>query len=147
MYAGSLGKPMIDEADLEVNILSFVQKSFSFDRLITVGDREFVVFVRTETESESKFRPKLLHLRVVVPRAWVILDSAGEALVLGQDGATPGPQGSGTAQEAAAEKTEFREQGITFVRTTDSKGGLLYVPSDFVTSVTASSLGDASSRT
>ncbi|HLM70021.1 MAG TPA: hypothetical protein VK423_01375 [Thermoplasmata archaeon] len=79
---------MLDLSDLEINVLEFRQRSFQFDRMLDVGGSEHAVFSRTETESESQFRPRLLHLRVVVPRAWVLYDEPNDVLLLARDGAT-----------------------------------------------------------
>ncbi|MFI5414820.1 MAG: hypothetical protein ACHQ16_04035, partial [Candidatus Lutacidiplasmatales archaeon] len=84
---------MVDEADLETNVLEFVLKSFQFDRTETVGDTEFAVFHRTETESESKFRPKLVKLVVAVPKEWVVHDLASDLLLIASDGVHPGHRG------------------------------------------------------
>ncbi|MCI4361451.1 MAG: hypothetical protein L3J91_07065, partial [Thermoplasmata archaeon] len=100
---------MVELADLEINVLEFVHKNFSFNRMATWKDQELAVFQRTETENEAKFRPKIIHLVLAVPREWVIYDLAADLLVLGRDGHTPGPRPVGTAVEAAAETHEFRE--------------------------------------
>ena len=117
-----------DEADLETHLLQFLLKNFGFERSATAGEQEVAVFGRTETESESQFRPRLVKLRVVVPRAWVLYDLAADALVLGRDGATPGPRGTGTAHEESAEKSEFREQGIDWKKVVFARGSVVYVP-------------------
>jgi hypothetical protein len=121
---------VLDVADLEVNILEFHGKNFAFDRLASLAEQEFAIFVRTETESESKLRPKLVRLRVIVPRAWVLFDLAADLLVLGRDGKTPGPRSTEAAIEAAAEKAEFKEQGITWRRAKRGDGGFAYVPDE-----------------
>ena len=126
---------MVDLTELEVNVLEFVRKSFAFSQLATVDGEELATFHRTETESESQFRPKLLRLVLVVPTAWVIYDLAADLLVLGRDGHTPGPRAGGSAVEAAAETREFREQGIEFRRFALPEGWL-YVPADWVDRVT-----------
>ena len=53
---------MVDDAALEMNVLSFREKSFSYDRTISHRGIDYAVFGRTEVESESRFRPKLVHL-------------------------------------------------------------------------------------
>ncbi|HKV89726.1 MAG TPA: hypothetical protein VJQ43_00825, partial [Thermoplasmata archaeon] len=98
---------MLDEADLETNVLEFVLKSFQFDRTQTVGGVDYAVFHRTETESESKFRPRLVKLVLAVPRDWVVHDLAADLLLIASDGVHPGHRGSGAAVEASAEKSEF----------------------------------------
>jgi hypothetical protein len=119
---------MVDEADLETNVLEFVLKSFQFDRTERVGDVEYAVFHRTETESESKFRPKLVKLVVAVPKEWVVHDLASDLLLIASDGVHPGHRGSGNAVEAAAEKSEFSEQGVDWVRIPRPSGGWVYLP-------------------
>ncbi|HUZ80498.1 MAG TPA: hypothetical protein VMV28_07785 [Thermoplasmata archaeon] len=118
---------MLEPSDFEVNILEFRHKSFSYDRLATVGGIEFVVFTRTETESESRLRPHLIHLRVIVPRASVVLDIGADLLFLAPDGVRPGPREAGTAVESAAEGTEFREQGFDFRRVALAPDSFVYV--------------------
>ena len=122
---------MLDAADMETNVLEFVRKSFAFSQMVDLAGREVAVFQRTETESESQFRPRLLRLHLVVPREWVILDPAGEMLVLARDGHTVGLRTVGEAVEAAAESTEFTEQGIEFHRLPLKERGWLYVPEEF----------------
>lgn len=119
---------MVDEADLEVNVLEFVHKSFDFARLASHAGRELVLFHRTETESESRFRPKLVRLYLALPREWVILDGAEQMLLIARDGKTIGLRTVGEAVEAAAEATEFVEQGILFHRLPIADKGWLYVP-------------------
>ena len=120
---------MVDPVDLEVNVLEFLRKSFMFARRATVDGREVLLFQRTETESESRFRPKVLRLYVAVVADWVLFDLAAELLVLGKDGHAPGPRGTGTALEAGAEAAEFDEQGIRFRRHALADGWL-YLPVD-----------------
>ncbi len=127
---------MVDPVDLETNVLEFLKKSFMFVRLERVGDREVVLFQRTETESEARFRPRILRLSLLVPGDWVLLDLAADRLVLGQDGRTPGPRGAGTALEAGAEGTEFEEQGIRF-EALQVPGGRHYVPVELAERLTA----------
>lgn len=122
---------VVDEADLESNVLEFVLKSFQFDRSETVGGLEYALFHRTETESESQFRPKLVKLVLVVPLEWVVHDLASDLLLIASDGVHPGHRGSGSAMEAAAEKTEFSEQGVDWVRLPRPAGGWVYLPKKF----------------
>jgi len=119
---------MVDEASLEMNVLSFREKSFSFDRSITVDGVVYALFHRTEVESESKFRPKVVRLNLAVPMDAIIEDLASETLVLAPDGKAAGPRRPGTAVEVAAEESAFREQGIEFVRATGTDGAVLYLP-------------------
>ena len=120
---------MVELSELEINVLEFVHKNFSFARMANWKGRELAVFLRTETENEAKFRPQIVHLVLVVPSEWVIYDLAADLLVLGADGHTPGPRPVGTAVESAAETHEFREQGIEFHRFSVA-GVLLYVPKE-----------------
>ncbi len=119
---------MVDEASLEMNVLSFREKSFSYERTVSEGGTEYAVFGRTEVESESRFRPKLVRLKLVVRRDQVLGDLASETLVLAPDGRTPGPRSSGTALEAAADEARFREQGIEFLRSVGRDGVIRYLP-------------------
>jgi hypothetical protein len=119
---------MLEVSDLEVNLLDFVQKSFAFARLVTLNGKEYAVFERTETESESKFRPRLVKLFVLVPRGLIVHDFASDVLVVAPDGETPGPKSTGSALETAAEKTNFEEQGVAWRRVTVPEVGLVYLP-------------------
>jgi hypothetical protein len=119
---------VIDEATLEANVLSFREKSFGYDRSVTADGVEYALFHRTEVESESRFRPKLMHLKLAVPREMVLGDLASELLVIAPDGKTPGPRRGSTAQEVGADETEFREQGLEFVRSVRKDGAILYLP-------------------
>jgi hypothetical protein len=119
---------VVDDADLESNVLEFVLKSFQFDRTETVAGTEYAVFHRTETESESQFRPKLVKLVLAVPKEWVVHDLASDLLLIASDGVHPGHRGSGSAVEAAAEKSEFSEQGVDWIRLARSAGGWVYLP-------------------
>jgi|GEM_PF-442565 len=121
---------MLDVADLEMNVLEFVHKSFAFARVATVGDREAVVFARTETESESQFRPKIVHLYLAVPREWVVLDGAEEMLRLAHDGKTLGITTVGEGIETGAESVQFTEQGIAFHRIPLGERAWGYIPSE-----------------
>jgi hypothetical protein len=119
---------MVEEAELENRLLEFLEKTFSFDRSVEVAGRRFAVFSRTETESESQFRPRLVRLRVVVPHDLLLYDLASDALFIAPDGETPGPHASSEAREAAADAPEFLEQGVAWRRVAVEKGVLLYVP-------------------
>lgn len=119
---------MVDDAALETNVLSFREKSFSYDRTVERNGVAYAVFHRTEVESESRFRPKLVRLTVAVPREAILGDLASETLVLAPDGRNPGPRRTGGAREVDAEETEFREQGIEFRRLRRPDGRLVYLP-------------------
>lgn len=119
-----------DEADLETHLLQFRLKSFDFERTARVGPTEYAIFHRTETESESQFRPRLVRLRVVVPRDWLLVDLTDDSLSIARDGAVPGARGTGSAVEEGAETTEFTEQGVEWRKMTLGRGSIVYVPKD-----------------
>jgi hypothetical protein len=125
---------VVDLADLEVNVLEFRHKSFGFARVGTVAGTEYAVFHRTETESETKFRPKILRLVVVVPRAWIVYDLAAEVLLLARDGVHAGTRPTGSALEASVEADRFLEQSIEFERHPTSNG-VLYVPTEIAPTI------------
>jgi hypothetical protein len=122
---------VLDLADLEINVLEFRQRAFSFERVAPLGDDEFAVFGRTETESESQFRPRLVHLKLAVPRAWVVYDGTNDVLALARDGATVPVRLTETVVEVGAEPPAFREQGIEWRRGPGPGGTLVYAPADF----------------
>jgi len=144
-YRSGLVPIVIEDSDLEVNLLQFLQKSFSYDRTRAVHGQQFAIFLRTETESESKFRPKVIRLVVVVPRAWVHLDSGAEELVIGKDGGILPVRRTTPALEVAAEQSEFEEQGVRWKRSPLPNGGLVYVPvelaEDLLTPTSRNELG------
>ena len=80
---------MIDEGTLSANLLGFRLKSFAFERSAEVGGVAYALFHRTETESESKLRPRLLSLWLVVPQEWVLFDEAADTLRIAADGLPP----------------------------------------------------------
>ncbi len=121
---------MLDVADLEINVLEFRQRSFSFERVADVGGERWVVFGRTETESESQFRPRLVHLKVAIPLAWVVHDVENDLLAVARDGATLPVRLTEPVVEVGAERTEFSEQGIEWRRATGPQGVLVYAPAD-----------------
>jgi hypothetical protein len=121
----------VDDADLETNVLEFHAKSFSFDRLVDWDGEELALFHRTETESESRFRPKVLRLTVALPKSWLALEISQEMLLIARDGKVGAPRSIGNAVEAAAEATRFDEQGVTWRRHPVADGGFLYVPEDW----------------
>src|SRR5580693_2592160 len=119
---------MVDDADLETNVLSFREKSFSYEATVELAGVQYAIFYRTEVESESRFRPKVVHLKLVVPREAILGDLASDTLVLAPDGKAAGPRRTGGAQEVEADETEFREQGIEFVRSKAPDGTIRYLP-------------------
>jgi hypothetical protein len=121
---------VLAEADLEVNVLEFRQRSFQFDRLKEWEGERYAVFSRTETESESQFRPKLVHLHLVVPLAWVILDEANDELRIAPDPAHPPPRLIESVVEVGAEPAEFRESGVDWARVAPSPAERFYAPLD-----------------
>jgi hypothetical protein len=121
---------MLDVPDLEVNVLEFRQRAFSFERLAPVGEREFAVFGRTETESESQFRPRLVHLKIAVPREWVVHDETNDVLLIARDGASIPVRLTEPVVEVGAEPPEFHEQGIAWRRAPGPGGTLVYAPAD-----------------
>jgi hypothetical protein len=121
---------VLTEADLEINVLEFRQRSFQFERLAEVDGRSVALFTRTETESESQFRPRLVHLRLIVPQAWVVHDETTDVLLLARDGATVPVRLAELVVEVGAEPAEFQEQGIAWTRVTGPSGALVYAPSE-----------------
>jgi len=131
-YLAGEGRPcVLDLSDLEINVLEFRQRSFQFERMIDVGGNEHAVFSRTETESESQFRPRLVHLRLVVPRGWVVYDEPNDVLLLARDGATVPVRLTEPVTEVRAERSEFKEQGIDWRRAEGPEGFLVYAPAEF----------------
>jgi len=86
------------------------------------------VFSRTETESESQFRPRLVHLKLVVPQAWVVYDEPNDLLALSKDGVTAPVRLTEPVLEVGAERTEFKEQGIDWRRGNGPSGTFVYLP-------------------
>ena len=121
---------MLDVSDLEINILEFRQRAFSFERLATVGTEEYAVFGRTETESESQFRPRLVHLKVVAPHAWLVFDEPNDVLLIARDGTTPPIRLVEPVVEVLAEPPEFKEQGLDWRRAPAPSGALVYAPAE-----------------
>ncbi|HZY70644.1 MAG TPA: hypothetical protein VFF67_06685 [Thermoplasmata archaeon] len=128
---------MATEAELETNVLEFNRKSFGFERTVSALGREFALFARTETESESKLRPKLLRLRVAIPAEWLIYDAVADLLVIAIDGSTPGRRAVGPASETAVEKSEFSEQGVDWKRMKAPDGSFLYTPAPLAAELTS----------
>jgi len=121
---------VLTASDLEINVLEFRQRSFQFERLADLEGTDYAVFSRTETESESQFRPKLVHLKLVVPQAWIVYDEPNDLLALSKDGRTVPPRLAEPVIEVRAERSEFREQGIDWKRADGPGGALVYVPVD-----------------
>ncbi len=121
---------MLSAGDLEVNVLEFRQRSFQFQRLASFDGREVALFSRTETETESRFRPRLIHLHLFVPVEWVVLDEPNDVLLLARDGTTLPVRLSEQVVEVGAERPEFEEQGIPFRRTGGPSGSFVYAPAE-----------------
>ncbi|HEV2428501.1 MAG TPA: hypothetical protein VGV64_01465, partial [Thermoplasmata archaeon] len=85
---------MLEDSELETNVLEFSEKSFSFARAFDFDGSELLRFHRTETESESRFRPRLIRLYLVLPRSWIVSDLASERLSIRPPGAS-GPRPAG----------------------------------------------------
>ncbi len=102
---------MLSASDLEINVLEFRQRSFQFQRLATVAGREVALFSRTETETESQFRPKLIHLHLLVPQEWVVFDEPNDVLLVAHDGATIPVRLTEQVVEVGAERTGVRGTG------------------------------------
>jgi hypothetical protein len=122
---------MLDDADLEMNVLDFRGKGFSFERSVDWDGTELALFHRTETESESRFRPRIVRLLLALPKSWLALDASGEALVLERSGTTPRPGPAPAAVETAAESTQFEERGIAWRRQPLSETAYLYLPEEW----------------
>jgi hypothetical protein len=121
---------VLDQSDLEINVLEFRQRSFQFDRVVEHEGKEYAIFSRTETESESQFRPRLVHLRVIVPRAWVVYDEPNDVLLLARDGTTLPLRVVESVTEVGADPSEFTEQGIDWRRAPGPGGLLVYAPEE-----------------
>jgi hypothetical protein len=121
---------VLDASDLEVNVLEFRQRSFQFERLGEVAGRPIALFTRTETESESQFRPRLVHLRLLVPQEWVVLDEPNDRLAIARDGVTPPVPLAEPVVEVGAERTEFQESGLPWRRVAGPSGSLVYAPAE-----------------
>jgi hypothetical protein len=119
---------VLTASDLEINVLEFRQRSFQFERLANLGGTDFAVFSRTETESESQFRPRLVHLKLVVPQAWIVYDEPNDLLAVAKDGTTVPERLTEPVVEVRAERPEFREQGVDWKRAEGPSGSLVYVP-------------------
>jgi hypothetical protein len=121
---------VLDESDLEISVLEFRQRTFQFEHLLELGGREYAVFSRTETESESQFRPRLVHLRVAVPREWIVYDEPNDVLLVARDGSTLPAHPTEAVVEIRAESSEFAEQGIDWRRAEGPRGVLVYAPEE-----------------
>lgn len=107
---------MIEEEDLDSTVLTFCGASFGFDRALKIGGQDLALFTRRETESEAKFRPRIVRRWLLVPRAWLFVDRNREVLVLGKDGKKPSLTGTISIQSSDGTRPlpEFEEQGIPF---------------------------------
>jgi hypothetical protein len=122
---------VVEEVELETNVLEFTHKSFAYERSVEVEGTAIALFRRTETESERKFRPKLVHLTVAIPRDWIVADLMADKLVARAGAATPSPAAGGSAVESAAQPSRFAEGGTAWVRHALADGGLLFVPEEW----------------
>jgi hypothetical protein len=130
MYPGSRGRPVLSVSDLEINVLEFRQRSFQFQRVGVVDGREIALFSRTETESESRFRPKLIHLHLLVPQEWVVYDEPNDILLVSRDGTTVPIRLTEQVVEVGAEPPTFDEQGLAWRRTDGPSGSYVYAPEE-----------------
>jgi hypothetical protein len=119
---------VLTASDLEINVLEFRQRSFQFERLASLEGTDFAVFSRTETESESQFRPRLLHLKLVVPSEWLVYDEPNDLLAIAKDGRTVPTRLTEPVVEVRADRPEFREQGVDWKRADGPSGSLVFVP-------------------
>ena len=126
---------MLTVADLEVNILEFRQRAFQFERVVGFEGTDYAVFSRTETESESQFRPRLVHLKLVVPQAWVVYDEPNDLLAVARDGVTVPERLTEPVVEVRAERSEFSEQGIEWRRASGPSNALVYAPAELAKSL------------
>lgn len=126
---------MLTVADLEVNLLEFRQRAFQFERVAEFQGTDYAVFSRTETESEDQFRPKLVHLKLVVPHAWLVYDEPNDLLAVSRDGTTVPDRLSEPVVEVRAERSDFTEQGIEWQRTSGPSGSLVYAPAEVAKTV------------
>jgi hypothetical protein len=122
---------MLEPADLEVNVLEFRQRSFQFARIVELPGGPIAVFERTETETERQLRPRLLHLTLLVPQPWVVLDPATDLLRVAASGAVEAPPAIAPVVEVAAEPEEFEEGGVRWRRVAGrSSEAFLYGPAE-----------------
>ncbi len=119
---------MLSTADLEANVLEFRQKAFQFEGSGEVEGTDYVVFGRTETESERRLRPRLVHLKLVAPRAWVVHDEAADVLRVADPSEPASSPSPASVLEVAAEPSAFREGGVEWTRTPRPSGTLVYLP-------------------
>lgn len=121
---------VLTAADLEVNVLEFRQRSFQFDRIAEWEGEPYAVFSRTETESESQFRPRLVHLHLILPLSWVVLDEPNDELRIAPGGGPLPPRRIETVVEVGAEPPQFQEGGVAWTRTSPSRESRFYAPAD-----------------
>ena len=132
-----MAEGVLTVADLETNLLEFRQRAFQFERITDLEGTAYVVFSRTETESESQFRPRLVHLKLVVPQAWVVYDEPNDLLAVARDGTTVPSRLTESVVEVGAERAEFEEQGIEWRRVHGPSGSLVYAPGEIADLVLA----------
>jgi hypothetical protein len=134
-YAPGLAGYVLSDDELSVHVLEFRQRSFQFERRADVDGTEYAIFTRTETESESQFRPRLVRLAVVVPSAWVLYDEEHDALAFARDGQTIPTFRTEAVVEVGAERTEFDEQGIGWKRGAAGAGTFVYAPAELAAKI------------
>ncbi len=122
---------MLTASDLEINVLEFRQRSFQFERLADYEGTDFAVFSRTETENEQKFRPQLIHLKLIVPQSWLVYDEANDLLAVSKDGSTAPVRLMEPVVEVKADRPEFSEQGVGWRRAPGPSGSFVYAPAEF----------------
>jgi hypothetical protein len=121
---------VLSVSDLEINVLEFRQRSFQFQRAADFNGRDVALFSRTETESESRFRPKLVHLHLLVPQSWVVYDEPNDILLVSRDGTTLPVRLTEQVVEVGAEPPEFDEQGVPWKRVDGPSGSYVYAPDE-----------------
>ncbi|MCI4323078.1 MAG: hypothetical protein L3K03_03500 [Thermoplasmata archaeon] len=116
-------------------VMAFRGKSFDFLRSYSLAGTPFAVFGRTETESELKFRPPIVRLRVWVPVSWLSEGSEGGEILLTPPGQLITAKSTVEAVEVAAESDRFFESGVEFSRRRWPNGRITYVPEEFAPSL------------
>ncbi len=118
---------------LSDTVVSFRGKSFDFLRSYDLAGTQFAVFGRTETESELKFRPPIVRLRLWLPTSWLTAGAEGGEILLTPPGLLTKDRAPVEAVEVAAESDRFFEGGVEFSRRRWPNGRITYVPEEFAT--------------